>query len=40
MEYSPTVDEVAEMDAFAAEMWDAIKDRVTIIDLTNSDKDS
>lgn len=40
MEYNPTVDEVAEMDTFAAEMWDAIKDKVNIIDLTNSDKDS
>ena len=40
MEYNPTADDITEMNAFAAEMWDAIKDKVTIIDLTDSDKES
>lgn len=34
MGYQPTAEDLAEADAFAAEMWDIIKDRVTIIDAT------
>lgn len=40
MAYKPTDEDIADLDQFAAEMWDAIKDKVTIIDLTDSDKDS
>lgn len=33
MEYQPSPEELAEIDAFAAEMWDVIKDRVTVIEI-------
>jgi hypothetical protein len=38
MSYKPTTEELEELDSFAAEMWDVIKDKVTIIDLTKDSK--
>jgi hypothetical protein len=35
--YNPTPEEIAEVDAFAIEMWDAIKDRVIVIDASKKD---
>ena len=40
MAYNPSEEDIAELDKFAADMWDAIKDKVTIIDLTDSNKES
>jgi hypothetical protein len=37
MSYQPTAEDLEEADAFAAEMWDIIKDKVTIIDATPED---
>lgn len=39
MAYNPTEDELAEMDVFAAEMWDAIKDKVVVIDASKKDEE-
>jgi hypothetical protein len=33
MEYNPSPEELAEIDLFAAELWDSIKDRVTVIEV-------
>lgn len=33
MAYNPTEAELAEIDDFAAEMWDIIKDKVTVIEV-------
>lgn len=37
MAYQPTEEELKEMDDFASEMWDVIKDKVTIIDVTKEE---
>lgn len=34
MSYKPTQEELNEIDNFALEMWDIIKDRVTIVDVS------
>lgn len=33
MAYNPTDEELAEMDLFAAEMWDVIKDKVMVVEV-------
>jgi hypothetical protein len=35
MAYQPTPEDLAEADEFAREMWETIKDKVTIVDVTN-----
>lgn len=40
MEYNPTADDIAEMDAFAAEMWETIKDKVIVIDASKKEEDN
>ena len=37
MSYQPTEDELKEIDEFAAEMWDVIKDRTTVLKLVDGD---
>lgn len=37
MSYQPTAEDLAEMDEFAREMWDVIKDKVTIVDVSAED---
>ena len=35
--YNPSPEDLAEIDAFAAEMWDAIKDKVEVIEIVHND---
>lgn len=35
MSYQPTEEELVEADEFAREMWETIKNKVTIVDATN-----
>jgi hypothetical protein len=37
MSYNPTQEELQEIDDFALEMWDIIKDKVTIIDVSKEE---
>ena len=39
MAYRPTEEELAEIDAFAAEMWDVIKDKVEVVEIVHNDTD-
>lgn len=39
MSYNPTQEELNEIDNFALEMWDIIKDRVEIIDVSKEDEE-
>lgn len=39
MTYQPTEEELAEIDAFAAEMWDVIKDKVEVVEIVHNDTD-
>jgi glycosyltransferase A (GT-A) superfamily protein (DUF2064 family) len=34
MAYQPTPEDLAEADEFAREMWEAIKDKVTVVEVT------
>jgi hypothetical protein len=38
LEYNPTAEEIAEMDKFAADMWNAIKDKVTVIEVNPNEE--
>ncbi len=38
MSYQPTEGELKEIDDFAAEMWDIIKDRTTVIDIVDGEQ--
>jgi hypothetical protein len=40
MAYNPTEEELAEIDAFAMELWDTIKDRVEIVHNNTEDDPS
>lgn len=40
MAYNPSPEELAEIDAFAAEMWDVIKDKVEVIDVVHNDTEN
>jgi hypothetical protein len=40
MAYSTSPEDLAEIDAFAAEMWDVIKDRVEIVQIDSEDSPS
>jgi succinate dehydrogenase/fumarate reductase flavoprotein subunit len=35
MAYQPTPEDLAEADEFAREMWETIKDKVTIVDVSS-----
>ncbi len=37
MKYNPSEDELREMDNFAAEMWDLIKDRTTVMEIIDGE---
>lgn len=37
MSYQPTEEELQEIDDFAAEMWDIIKDKVEVIEVTDGE---
>lgn len=39
MAYNPTEEELAEIDAFAAETWDVVKDKVEVIEIVHNDTD-
>lgn len=39
MSYNPTDEELKEIDDFALEMWDVIKDKVTIIEVTPEEEE-
>lgn len=40
MAYSPSEEELAEIDAFALEMWDVIKDKVEVIEVVHNDTEN
>lgn len=37
MKYTPSEDELREIDNFAAEMWDLIKDRTTVMEIIDGE---
>jgi hypothetical protein len=37
MKYNPTEEDLLEMDNFAAEMWDLVKDRTTVMEIIDGE---